>query len=132
MGILRCMAIAFIASVVTAWKMSMRRYSAFLGAAAISLTASIEVHAADLDRGNALFAQSCAGCHAGGSNSFPFAGSKTLSQTDLKTNGYESVDSVVAIIRNGKGPMQAYGEFVSPKGNVIPARFTDEEMKVWH
>lgn len=85
--------------------------------------------AADLNQGQTLFTASCAGCHAGGINTFPFSGSKTLFAADLKANNMDSVDAIVSIMTTGKGGMMAYGEFVSQKGNLIPARFTPDEMK---
>jgi mono/diheme cytochrome c family protein len=132
-----CYAFVFLicTSAAAAWRLAAPLRGAFLGVA-VSVsslaTAPDGAHAYDLNKGSALFSQSCAGCHAGGGNNFPFAGSKTLLQKDLDANGYATVDTIATIIRTGKGPMLAYGEFVSPKGNVIPARFTDEEMKVTH
>eukprot|EP00607_Mallomonas_marina_P006010 CAMPEP_0182428210 /NCGR_PEP_ID=MMETSP1167-20130531/21488_1 /TAXON_ID=2988 /ORGANISM="Mallomonas Sp, Strain CCMP3275" /LENGTH=99 /DNA_ID=CAMNT_0024610957 /DNA_START=246 /DNA_END=542 /DNA_ORIENTATION=- len=75
------------------------------------------------------FETSCAGCHVGGGNAIPFAGDKNLKSAALQKYGYNDVESIVAIIKNGKGSMIPYGEFVSQKGNIIPARFTDAEMK---
>jgi cytochrome c6 len=73
------------------------------------------------------FQASCAGCHAGGGNSFPFSRGKTLFEDDLKKNGVTSVEVMQSLILKGKGGMPAYGEFVSSKGNTIPARYTDAE-----
>ena len=41
----------------------------------------------------------------------------------------DSVEAIVDLMSHGKGGMMSYGEFVSQKGNVIPARFTPDEMK---
>ena len=93
----------------------------------IILSGSIAVSANSID-GEKLFVSSCAGCHAGGGNIVPFQGSKTLQSGDLKKNGYDNVDKIVSIIKSGKAMMPAYGELTSPKGNLMPAKFTDKEM----
>ena len=54
------------------------------------ITFSISVNAAmaaDLDNGSKLFQSSCSSCHAGGGNVTPFSSGKTLSLSDLKSNG---------------------------------------------
>ena len=86
-------------------------------------------NAVDLSEGRSLFQGSCEGCHTGGGNTFPFASTKTLFKKDLDQNGINSIESISSIINTGKGGMLAYGEFVSQKGNIIPARFTPEQMK---
>ena len=104
-----------------------------MAATAISCASFITFHpvadAMDLSQGQTLFQGSCEGCHAGGGNTFPFSSSKTLFKKDLDSNGFNSIDSISSIITTGKGGMLAYGEFVSQKGNIIPARFTPEQMK---
>jgi cytochrome c6 len=102
-----------------------------IAAVAVGLTIGLPATAlaADLNQGQTLFTASCAGCHAGGINTFPFAGQKTLFKTALADNKMDSVDAIVDIMTTGRGGMMAYGEFTSQKGNVIPARFSPDEMK---
>ena len=76
--------------------------------------------------GATLYAQSCSGCHAGGGNLFN--GQKTLREADLSKNGYASVEQVAEIISRGKGQMPPYSQFISPKGNEIPAKLSDSEV----
>lgn len=82
--------------------------------------------ASNLENGQALFTSSCAGCHAGGGNLF--ARGKTLFTKDLVKNGYDNTESMTAYVLKGKGQMPAYGSFISPKGNVMPAKYTTEEV----
>jgi cytochrome c6 len=76
--------------------------------------------------GATLFAQSCSGCHSGGGNLFN--GQKTLREADLSKNGYASVEQVAEIISRGKGQMPPYSQFISPKGNEMPAKLSDSEV----
>jgi cytochrome c6 len=103
----------------------------FLGAACLSsaLLVSIAspVSAANLENGSALFASSCSGCHAGGSNLF--SGSKTLFMKDLVKNKYDTSEAMESLISKGRGQMPAYGSFISPKGNVMPAKYSAAEIK---
>ena len=84
--------------------------------------------AARASKGSSNFAASCSGCHAGGGNTFPFAAKKNLFLENLQNYGYDSEAAVSELILKGKGGMPAYGEFISQKGNVIPARYSDEEV----
>ena len=59
---------------------------------------SFSVNAVDLDNGSKLFQLSCSSCHAGGGNVTPFSSGKTLSLSDLKSNGYDTVDNVISIV----------------------------------
>ena len=83
--------------------------------------------AIDLEKGSALFVSSCSGCHAGGSNLF--SGSKTLFMKDLVKYKYDTSEAMEALIAKGKGQMPAYGSFISPKGNVMPAKYSPAEIK---
>lgn len=99
------------------------------GAVSLSLlTAQCPANAASIESGEQLFKQSCVGCHEGGGNIIPFSGSKTLKLQALLDNGFATEDDIVKIINNGKGSMMAFGSFKSSKGNIIPARFTEEQM----
>ena len=102
-----------------------------VGAACLSsafiVSVASPVSATDLENGSALFASSCSGCHAGGSNLF--SGSKTLFMKDLVKNKYDTSDAMELLISKGRGQMPAYGSFVSPKGNVMPAKYSVSEIK---
>ena len=63
----------------------------------LSFTCNVNA-ATDLENGSKLFQSSCSSCHAGGGNSRPFSQGKTLSLTDLKTNGYDTADNIITII----------------------------------
>lgn len=65
------------------------------------------------ENGSQLFAQSCAACHSNGGNIV--ARGKTLHQRDLDKNGYESLESIEALIAKGKNAMPGYGELCEPK-----------------
>ena len=103
----------------------------FLSSALIlsSLTFASPALAIDLNANGAkLFESSCNFCHAGGGNVLPFAGSKTLDKTALEANGYKSKDDLITLITQGKGAMPAFGPFISPKGNPMPARLQPEQI----
>jgi len=81
----------------------------------------------EFEEGKTLFINSCSGCHNGGGNLFN--SKKTLFQTDLIKNDYFNNQKLQQIVTNGKGQMPAYGEFLSPKGNVIPAKFSPSQLE---
>jgi cytochrome c6 len=93
----------------------------------LALVNTLPAHAIDLDNGSALFTSSCSGCHAGGSNLF--SASKTLFMKDLIKYKYDTPDAMKLLINKGKGQMPAYGTFISPKGNVMPAKYSDPEIE---
>lgn len=80
----------------------------------------------DMSSGSKIFNANCAACHGGGGNLFNPG--KTLKLDSLKANGYYDTAKLVEIVRYGKGMMPAYGEFKSPKGNLIAAKLSDKEM----
>lgn len=83
--------------------------------------------ASDIEYGRKLFTANCAGCHSKGSNVLnPF---KTLQQQSLSRDGYDSQEKVIEIIQKGKSLMPAYSEFISPKGNLMPAKLTNNEIE---
>ena len=104
----------------------LRSKLALLSTAVVLIGASPS-EAVDLDKGAALFTSSCSGCHAGGSNLF--SGSKTLFMNALVKYKYDTSEAMEALISKGKGQMPAYGSFISPKGNVMPAKYSPEEIK---
>ena len=97
---------------------------------AVVLGVNNGMHARADDRsGAALFTQSCVGCHAGGGNILPFQGGKNLKKSTLEKDGYYDASSMSQLILIGKAQMPAFGEFIGSKGNMIPARFSDAEVK---
>ena len=56
------------------------------------------------------------------------AGGKTLKISSLQKNGYTTVEAIANLVDKGKGMMGPYGEFTSPKGNLMPAKYTPEEI----
>ena len=96
----------------------------------VALGVNNGMHARADDRsGAALFTQSCVGCHAGGGNILPFQGGKNLKKATLEKDGYYDASSMSQLILKGKAQMPAFGEFMGSKGNMIPARFSDAEVK---
>ena len=85
--------------------------------------------AAHADSAPEMFKSSCVGCHAGGGNILPFQGGKNLYKDTLKKNGYASPEAMAELILKGKAQMPAYGEFMGSKGNVVPARYSDEQAR---
>ena len=85
--------------------------------------------AADLEAGEKIFDSSCAYCHPGGANVIPFQGGKTLLKDALRTNSVDRVETISALILNGKGQMPAFGPFVSPKGNQMPAKLNSQQIE---
>ncbi|GJP60793.1 hypothetical protein CLOP_g18508 [Closterium sp. NIES-67] len=62
----------------------------------------------------AVFARTCAGCHAGGGNLLkPGAG---LSLADLERNGLSSVEDIARVTALSVGRMPGYGEDCKPRG----------------
>lgn len=93
---------------------------------ALAVVSTLPAHAIDLENGAVLFTSSCSGCHAGGSNLF--SASKTLYMKDLTKYKYDTAETMKVLILKGKGQMPAYGTFISPKGNVMPAKYSDPEI----
>ena len=75
-----------------------------------------------------LFANTCAGCHAGGGNIV--RRDATLSLDDLTKYGISSVEELYKVIYAGKGAMPGYGEGCAPKGAcTFGRRLTDEQVQ---
>lgn len=85
--------------------------------------------AASESQGSQLFSNNCSACHVGGGNIIGFARAKTLEQKALDKYGFSSADSIVKLIREGKGIMPAYGEYSRKDGTVTPAKMSEAEMK---
>ena len=73
-----------------------------------------------------LFEANCSGCHAGGGT--VLESSRSLQKKALEKYQYNTIESIEGIIRKGKGRMPAYGEFISPVGNTIPAKLSSSQM----
>jgi len=93
------------------------------------LASQSPVFAADLEAGEKIFDNSCAYCHPGGANVIPFQGGKTLLKDALKLNKVDTAETISALILNGKGQMPAFGPFVSPKGNQMPAKLSPQQIE---
>jgi mono/diheme cytochrome c family protein len=63
--------------------------------------------AKSLDQGQEIFSKSCSVCHSGGQSVFT-DGTKTLSLKDLKRNNFGTVESIVKLMKSGKGLMPAF------------------------
>ena len=76
---------------------------------------------ADTSTARELFESRCVACHVNGGN--VIAPTKTLTAAALERNGYTTDDSIVTLLRNGKGQMPKYQ-------GAIPAisRLTDEQL----
>lgn len=81
-----------------------------------------------LENGHKVFVQNCVGCHANGGNVLPFAQSKTLYSEALKKNGYSDSQSIENLVSHGSGAMPAFGSFTSPKGNLMPAKLSSDDI----
>jgi cytochrome c6 len=74
------------------------------------------------------FANTCAGCHAGGGN--VVRRDATLRLEDLQKYGIDSVDELYKVIYSGRGTMPGYGEGCAPKGACTFAkRLSDGEVQ---
>ena len=73
-----------------------------------------------------IFINSCSGCHNNGGNLLNPA--KTLKKDDLLKFEVFERSKLSALISQGRGQMPAYGEFISPKGNLMPAKLTPTEI----
>jgi cytochrome c6 len=67
--------------------------------------------AADLGNGERVFNLQCAGCHPNGSNIIRRG--KNLKQKTLQRNGFDSVETIADLVRNGKNNMSAYKDRLS-------------------
>eukprot|EP00180_Rhodochaete_pulchella_P001560 Plantae.Rhodophyta-Rhodochaete_pulchella.ctg2382.p2 GENE.Plantae.Rhodophyta-Rhodochaete_pulchella.ctg2382~~Plantae.Rhodophyta-Rhodochaete_pulchella.ctg2382.p2 ORF type:complete len:190 (+),score=17.62 Plantae.Rhodophyta-Rhodochaete_pulchella.ctg2382:1-570(+) len=67
--------------------------------------------------GAVLFENNCAGCHPGGGNVIGYARGKTLKAKALARNGFDTKESIIDLMRVGKGAMPRYGD-----------RLSDEEL----
>lgn len=76
--------------------------------------------------GSKLFEMSCSGCHSYGGNILN--NRKTLKKDSLISNNVNELSKIVDIITNGKGQMPPYGSYKSPIGNIIPAKYNDDEI----
>jgi len=63
--------------------------------------------AKSLDQGQEIFSKSCSVCHSGGQSVFT-DGTKTLSLKDLQNNNVATVESIVKLMKSGKGLMPAF------------------------
>jgi cytochrome c6 len=81
----------------------------------------------DVVIGEKLFEMNCAGCHSGGGNILN--GGKTLMKSSLIKNDLFEIDKIILLVTNGKNQMPAYSSFLSPKGNLMPAKLSNKEIQ---
>ncbi|XP_022146690.1 cytochrome c6, chloroplastic [Momordica charantia] len=83
----------------------------------------------EIERGGALFSQSCIGCHDGGGNIIqPGA---TLFSSDLERNGADEEEEIYHITYYGKGRMPGFGENCKPRGQcTFGPRLQEDEIRL--
>jgi len=103
--------------------MLLERFTTAVAAAAlVSMAAVMPAYAGpDLANGATIFEAKCVACHAQGGNIL--SPGKTLQLNALERDGYADVETMVELIRKGKGQMPKYQGAI-PK----VSRLTDEEM----
>lgn len=115
-------------SIISAARLRTNLFRKLLCPAVVAVCALVTTDNVFAATGAKLFEGSCSGCHAYGGNILPFSSSKNLKMDALNKYGYNNVNSISDIIKNGKGAMAPYGQFISQTGNIIPAKFTDQEI----
>ena len=102
------------------------RLAGALGAAVLVAVSPLPAHAAA--ESAQLFTNTCAGCHAGGSNIV--RREATLQLEDLQRYGLDGPDALYTLIYSGKGSMPGYGEGCAPKGAcTFGRRLTDDQVR---
>jgi cytochrome c6 len=66
----------------------------------------------NLDNGAQVFEVHCAGCHVNGGNII--RRNKNLRLATLKRNKMDSLEAIATLVTNGKMPMSAYGDRLTP------------------
>ncbi len=79
----------------------------------MAIAAPFPTLAADLSNGAQIFELHCAGCHANGGNIIRRG--KNLKLRALQRNQMDSVEAIAQIVTNGKRPMSAYGDRLTPQ-----------------
>ena len=80
----------------------------------------------DIIKGKQIFETSCIGCHENGGNLLKR--SKTLTIKNLQQDNYNDINNMIILINKGKGQMPPYSSFTSPKGNIMPAKLSDDDI----
>nr|YP_010851336.1 cytochrome c553 [Echinothamnion hookeri]WGH14421.1 cytochrome c553 [Echinothamnion hookeri] len=81
----------------------------------------------DLDAGEQVFSQNCAGCHAGGNNSVnPL---KSLKLDDLKKYEKSSIETIQYQVENGFGLMPSFASRLSDEEILNVAHFVLSQAK---
>lgn len=99
----------------------------FLASVTLTESTKIPCMARDMVDTKSIFINSCSGCHNNGGNLFN--SKKTLKKNDLIAANLYDQQKLVDIIARGRGQMPAYGEFISPKGNIIPAKLSMNQIE---
>ena len=89
-----------------------------------------ELNATQIDLGENLFKNNCAGCHINGGNII--RRSKNLKISSLKRNGIDNPESIAEIARQGIGMMGGYKDRLGDNGDQIVANWVWEQaQKAW-
>ena len=89
-----------------------------------------ELNATQIDLGESLFKNNCAGCHINGGNII--RRSKNLKISSLKRNGIDNPESIAEIARQGIGIMGGYKDRLGDNGDQIVANWVWEQaQKAW-
>ena len=86
--------------------------------------------AADATSGANIFEVHCVGCHINGGNIVRRG--KTLKQGALKKNGVDSVETIAALVTNGKNNMPAYRDRLSAQEiQAVSVYVLEQATKGW-
>ena len=88
------------------------------------------INALDINSGESLFKNNCAGCHINGGNLV--RRSKNLKISSLKRNGIDNPEAIAKIARQGIGIMGGYEDVLGDNGDQIVANWVLEQaQKAW-
>ena len=104
----------------------LRKSTVVSGILAIALSHGMRPAVGDTTNGRVVFDNNCSSCHLGGGNILD--SSKDLTKKALIKNKEFDTSDMISLVSNGKGRMPAYAAFISPVGNPIKAKLTDQEI----
>ncbi|NEP01228.1 MAG: c-type cytochrome [Symploca sp. SIO2E9] len=86
--------------------------------------------AADTAKGALIFQVHCAGCHPQGGNIIRRG--KNLKQRALHRNGFDSLEAIISLVKNGKNNMSAYKDRLSASEiETVSAYVLEQAAKDW-
>ena len=89
-----------------------------------------DLNALEVDSGENLFKNNCAGCHINGGNII--RRSKNLKIASLTRNGIDNREAIAKIARQGIGIMSGYEDKLGENGDQIVANWVWEQaQKAW-